>query len=289
MPGLSATRPPRPRRRAAPAVTRRRPSPLRRHRAAIGRGLALALGLSVFGGGAWAVATGRGAEAVDWAWNGVLATAGDIGFSVQEVVVLGRGVTDRSDLWAALGVERGFPIFAFDAAAARQRIMTLPWVRDVRIERRLPDALYLVLEERHPIALWQQDQVVRLIDSEGFPLTETGLDQYRHLPLVVGNGAAGEAASLLRHLITVPTIADRLEAAVRVGERRWDLHLAGRIVVRLPEYDMADALARLARLEAEEALFDRDILAVDLRLGDRVILQATPASADRALQPGENT
>jgi len=302
MPSLTAARshqpPQRPRRPRGSLVAdvpvraaegRRRPSLWRRYRQSIGRGAMLGITVGFVGGVSWSVMTGRAEEALDWSWLQVLDGTAAIGFSVQEVVVLGRGVTDRGDLWEALGVERGYPIFAFDAEAARLRIMTLPWVRDVAIERRLPDVLYLTLEERHPIALWQRDQRVHLIDTEGVPLTETGVDQYTHLPLVVGEGAAETAADLIRLLADVPAVANRLEAAVRVGDRRWDLRLTGGITVQLPEHDMGQALARLARLDAEDAIFDRDIVAIDLRLADRVVIQATPETADRAQLPEENT
>src|SRR3712207_7201936 len=49
--------------------------------------------------------------------------------------------------------------------------------------------------------------------------------------------------------------------------------------IRLPETDMGDALKHLAELEAKQPFLDRDIVAVDLRLPDRLVVQTTATAA----------
>ncbi len=63
------------------------------------------------------------------------------------------------------------------------------------------------------------------------------------------------------------------KAAIFVGERRWNLRLKDGLDIRLPEYDVGNALAALSKLDREEKLFSRDIVAVDMRLPDRLIVQ----------------
>jgi len=64
-----------------------------------------------------------------------------------------------------------------------------------------------------------------------------------------------------------------------VGERRWNLRLKNGIDVRLPESDVAPALERLVALDREKNLITRDIVAIDLRLADRVTVRLTDAAA----------
>ncbi|NNG04325.1 MAG: FtsQ-type POTRA domain-containing protein, partial [Inquilinus sp.] len=197
--------------------------------------------------------------------------------------------TGRDELLAALAIEPGSPILSFDPERAREAVVALRWVRNVVVERRFPDTLFLRIEERQPLALWQSEQKLRVIDGDGVVLAEDGLQAYGALPLVVGEAAPEYAAPFLASLGRVPAVADRVEAAILVSGRRWDLRLDSGIDVRLPEDGLDAALQRLSELEAKSGLFDRDILAIDLRLEDRLAVQVTPAANERRRLPGEDT
>jgi cell division protein FtsQ len=64
-----------------------------------------------------------------------------------------------------------------------------------------------------------------------------------------------------------------------VAERRWNLRLKNGVDVRLPETNVAPALDRLVALDREKKLLSRDIVAVDLRLPDRVSVRLSDAAA----------
>jgi len=74
-----------------------------------------------------------------------------------------------------------------------------------------------------------------------------------------------------------------------VAGRHWQLRLDNGVAVRLPEDDVGAALRRLAHAERAEGVFDRDIVAIDLRFDDRMIIQASPLAAERRRLPEENT
>src|SRR3546814_16676093 len=79
-----------------------------------------------------------------------------------------------------------------------------------------------------------------------------------------------------------PELRERVTAAVRVGGRRWNIQIEGRIDVRLPEADAAGAWAQLARIERQQGLLSRDVLIVDLRLPDRLVVRTDPDSGPLA-------
>jgi cell division protein FtsQ len=93
------------------------------------------------------------------------------------------------------------------------------------------------------------------------------------LPLVVGKGADVRARDFLALLDHYPQVRSATKAAVFVGERRWNLRLKDGLDIRLPENDVGNALATLSKLDKEERLFSRDIVAVDMRLPDRLVVQ----------------
>jgi cell division protein FtsQ len=204
----------------------------------------------------------RSAETGGWAARLQKSFARGIDLRVQQIVINGRSNTPEDQLRAALGVAVGDPILGFSVA----------------VERRLPGTLVVDLVERRPFAIWQKDRKFLLIDRNGEVVTNEAVEQFSNLPLVVGAGAPAHAAELLDALNKVPDIDDRVAAAVRVGERRWNLQLKNGIVVMLPEDHQDSALAKLHELEQTEALLDRPLVFVDLRLPDRLTIRPKPAS-----------
>ncbi len=207
-------------------------------------------------------------------------------FSVRDVVVEGRRHTDKKELFAALGVGANAPILGFDPAAAHEKVLELPWVANAVIERRLPDTVYVRLTERQPLARWQHDNKVSVIDREGHELPAAKPEQFAQLPLVVGHDAPAQAEDLLTTLKNFPEIERIMKAAVRVSERRWNLYLQPKLLVRLPEDNMSSALAHLVRLIHEQKILERDLAAVDLRLPDRLVFE--PNGAAPAKPTGES-
>lgn len=254
------------------------------------RGGAVALLLAAMAGAAaYVYQVGWVTAAVHRVQQALLEATAKAGFRVEEVLVTGRVQTDGPALLSALGVGRGDPIFALDPEAARRAIEALPWVRRVTVERRLPDSIRVRIEERRPMALWQHEQKLKLIDDVGSVLADRDLGAYAGLPLVVGADAPRHAPRFLAMLAAHPAVRQRVAAAVRVGGRRWDLRLSNGIAVRLPEEDVGGALQRLEMLAQRDRVFERDIIAIDLRLGDRLIIQTSPVASERRHLPEENT
>ena len=79
--------------------------------------------------------------------------------------------------------------------------------------------------------------------------------------------------------IAIRRSAAATKAAIFVGERRWNLRLKDGLDIRLPENDVGNALAALSKLDKEERLFSRDIVAVDMRLPDRLTVQLSDDAA----------
>ncbi len=242
------------------------------------------------GGAGWkAMETGWLKQRLEIAELRVFWATADAGLIVQEVLVRGRQITARDDLIAALDIHRGTPILAIDMEETRQRVESLGWIKSATIARRLPDTIYLQIEERQALALWQHKGRIVLIDREGAVIQRHKLDGFAALPLVVGEDAPANAAPLLDLLRTYPAVSGQVEAAVRVSGRRWNLRLRNGIDIRLPAEDVAAALDRLAEYQREHALFERDVIAVDLRMPDRLIVRVSGKAADRARAGGENT
>lgn len=244
---------------------------LRRQRRAIACGLA---GVALLAGGAALVRAVQPARSVsllrDW-------IAAGTSLPVRSIVVEGRSLTPEPRLREALGVSKGDKLLAVPLDAARARIERLTWVQHATLERRLPGTLVVQITERHPFALWQTGGKFVLIDRAGQVVAEADpAKDAAALPLVVGAGAPERAAALLDQLAALPALRARVAAAVRVGERRWNLRLNNGADVLLPEGAEAPAMARLMELHSAQALLDRPVQALDLRLPDRLVVRPLP-------------
>ena len=243
-----------------------------------------------------------GAAAAIWLWHAdyprlALAWAGQVagraqiaaGLKVEEVILWGRDHMPKEELSKALGIRRGEPILGVDLGAARGRLEAMGWIESARVARRLPDLLEVRILERTPLALWQRQGKLVLIGRGGAVITAKGLERFRELPIVVGKDASAHAWELLEVLGREPQLFRRIEAAVRVGGRRWNLRLQNGIEVRLPEGGEAEAWSRLAMLEKRHKILARQLVAIDMRLPDRLVVRLAPGSAARFRDPGEKT
>lgn len=219
----------------------------------------------------------------------IVAASAAFGLTVQDVLVEGRAETPRDDILAALALARGTPLLTVDPEAARARIEALPWVKTAVVERHLPDTIFVRLTERAPVALWQKDGKLALVDADGRVLTRDDLGRFRELPIVIGEDAPRAARSILGVLAAEPELYHRIEALTYVGARRWDVRLAGGIQIQLPESDPGRAWAKLADADRREQLLARDITAVDMRLPDRLVVRlANPPPETKPARKGKN-
>lgn len=228
--------------------------------------------LTVAGGGVWLWRAGYVAQASDAVRGGVADAAGAFGLSVDNVFLEGREYADKDEIMKALDVKRGAPLFGFDLFAAKARLEALPWVQSASVERRTPDTIYVRIVEREPFALWQHDGRVMLVDHSGMVLTDRNLERFANLMLLVGPEAPSHAQELFDTIAVEPDLAKRVTAAVRVGNRRWNVQLDDSIEVKLPEDGAAGAWTRLAQIERTQGILKRDLAAVDLRLPDRLVV-----------------
>jgi cell division protein FtsQ len=246
--------------------------------------------VAAFAGGLFELhRSGRLEPVVEWAADHALAFSAQVGLVVSDIEVEGRAMTERDAILRAVGATRGTPLLAVNPAQAKAQLEALPWVRSAAVERRLPDTLYIRLAERQPLALWQRQGKLVLIDRDGVVITGERLDRFPGLIVVVGDDAPRRAAALLDMLASQPDIAGRVVAAVLVGGRRWNLQLDNAVTVQLPEDKPEAAWARLAELEHGSRLLARDVQIVDMRLPDRLVVRVTPEPPKEPVKKGRTT
>jgi cell division protein FtsQ len=245
--------------------------------------------LATSAAGAWYVEhDGRLAAIAAQAQAQVAAVGAQLHLTVESVQVVGRNRADAQAILAALGVKRGTPILGIDLDAAKSRLQAVPWIRSASIERLLPDTLFVRIVERRPLALWQHGGKFDLIDQDGSVIANADVGAYPSLPQVVGEGAPAATPDLLDLLASEPALQRHVTASVRIGGRRWNIDFDNGIEVALPEDGAEDAWHRLAALDRSGRLLERDVLAVDMRLPDRLVLRLAPDVAKSLIRKSKS-
>jgi cell division protein FtsQ len=224
-----------------------------------------------------------------WVSEQRLALIGNMGLVVQEVSVVGRERTQSRAIMAALAVTRGESLVDFDPDAARKRIEALGWIEEASVMRRYPDEIFVRVQERRPFARWQMDKETVVIDRKGFVVSRRNNPEFAHLPKVVGNGANIRAAELFDMLAKQPALFTRLEYAMRVRDRRWNLGFGNGVKVMLPEEGTNVAWLSLNEMQQKRKILNKGVVSIDLRSSDRMYVRLREGDAEFLRTAGNET
>ena len=204
------------------------------------------------------------------------------GFGVERVTISGISRMYEREVLAAAGIDWRSSVPFLDVSAVREKLLRVPLIAQASVRKIYPNEIAITQVEREPAALWQKNGEISVIAADGTVIDAMRDDRYASLPLVVGEDANTKLPEYLALIAAAGPLAERIKAGTYVSGRRWTLKLDG-VDVRLPEADPAAALARLVRFEREAGLLEKDIIAVDLRMPDRLVVRLTEeAAATRA-------
>ena len=211
--------------------------------------------------------------------DGRNALANSAGFRITSITISGRKQLSQDEVLGIGGVNGRSSLLFLDAATVRDKLKANPWIAEATVLKFYPGQLQIDLVERTAFALWQQEGRLSVIAEDGAVLEPYVARRFMSLPLVVGKGAETRARDFLALLARYPQVHSVTKAAIFVGERRWNLRLKDGLDIRLPENDVGNALSALSKMDKEDKLFSRDIVAVDMRLPDRLTVQLSEDAA----------
>lgn len=179
-----------------------------------------------------------------------------------------------------------YQILRLDLKQLQANLKALPWVKKASVKRQLPHVLYVVLEERKPIALFKNNSNYYPIDEDGMIVHAKEDGNVEELIVIVGKGSVSKAPMLVKELEKYPQIKERVMGAKLIGERRWQLFiddLENGVIVDLPDAPLSQGLARLYIEDNQNGILDKQAKRIDLRLNDRAVI--VPLTSDSILRP----
>ncbi len=182
---------------------------------------------------------------------------------VQQINVYGNDRVTADQIADASGVAKGDNIYDLNLPEIKSEIEKFSWVEKATIERRLPSTINIYVEERTPKAVFFYNNKFTLIDESGNILDDLESLQEGYI-LVQGKGANFEFSSVLDDLYEIEEIYSNVESLTRLGKRRWDVKLKNGAIVKLPEANVAVAIAELKKLIQQNNVLSFQCM-IDLR------------------------
>jgi cell division protein FtsQ len=207
-----------------------------------------------------------------------------VGLGLDQVAIAGMGKLTEAEVLGAAGITPKLSLAFVDAAEMRDRLEQVPLIKSASVRKLYPNELVVTLVEREAYALWQHSGEVFVIAQDGTVIDLMQDTRFAHLPLVVGEDANLRTGDYLALLEAAGPLRSRIVAGTLVSGRRWTLKIDNGVDVRLPEVGAAAAMARLAKLDREQRILDKDVIAIDLRMGDRVVVRLTEEAMEARLE-----
>jgi len=220
--------------------------------------------------------------------GGLVALSLTVLFPVQRCTAEGETRYSADQFAGAMGIEETkMNLFSADTAALTEKVhAALPWVRVVRISRRLPGTLHLTVEERVPAFAQQQDKLWWLLTQEGRLLgTEQAMPE--GLMLITGAALLEPKAGRLaawKNAFTTPADIAALLACLRESSL-WPGITALRIsTAATPDAIYQDRIRiRFGTATPSGSAGQEAVLAENLRMAEEVVAQK---DAQNPLQRG---
>lgn len=216
---------------------------------------------------------------------------GSAGFTMRRVEINGANRVSRLDIYNVAFDQPSMAMPLVDLAATRERLLRFGWIKEARVSRRMPDTLVIDVVERRPVAIWQQNNRLSLIDAEGVVLEPVRIEAMPELPLVIGAEANRHLASLAGLLSAAPHLRPQVAGATWVGDRRWDIRFQTGETLTLPEGDdlAVRAIRRFAGMDQQTQLLGRGFVRFDMRDPARMVVRVTrqPGSSVPVLEQSD--
>jgi cell division protein FtsQ len=211
------------------------------------------------------------------------------GWGLEDITLEGRQKTQKEDILRTINLKRGDNILEIDLEELREKIKSLPWIKNVSISRSyFPNVLHISLQEKIVKSIWQYQNEFYPIDEDG-KIIETEYVPQKDLLLIVGEGAPENINQLTEIMETDKELFGRVKAANFISKRRWDLifdNIETGIIVKMPQENIEEAWQKLVKLNKTKGILKRKLTFIDLRLKNKVIVKISEDSASDAASSG---
>ncbi|VVS97438.1 cell division protein FtsQ/DivIB [Erythrobacter sp. EC-HK427] len=200
--------------------------------------------------------------------------ASNAGYKVQHIQPRGVERMNVQTVYERALGQQNLAMTHVDLQGLREELLELPWVRDARVSRQLPDTLVIDIIEREPHAVLARPDRLMLIDPTGVELEPISGEAASEYLRIEGPGAQDRVEDLTRLLDAAPALQSQITGAEWIGNRRWNLTFATDQRLALPEGEdrAAAALISFAQADGVHRLIGGQAASFDMRNAPRMYM-----------------
>ncbi len=188
------------------------------------------------------------------------------GFKIENVLITGTLNLSDNYIKDIVEIYNDGSIFNIDLSSIYNKIKENSWVKEVSIERVLPNIIKIKIIENQPIAIWQNKKDNKLIAANGHIIFHGNVNDFKNdFPIIKGKKSVENIFSILKILETNQNFSKNIWSLTFINERRWDLHFNQGLVVRLPSKDIKTAWQKIIKLHKNYNVLNLRLTEIDLR------------------------
>ena len=188
------------------------------------------------------------------------------GFKIENILITGTRNLSNNYIKDIIEIYKDGSIFNIDLSSIYNKIKQNSWVKEVSIERVLPNIIKIKIIENQPIAIWQNKTDNKLVTANGNIIFDGNVNDFKNdFPIIKGNKSKENISSILKILETNQNFYENIWSLTFINERRWDLHFNQGLVVRLPSKDIKKAWEKIIKLQKNYNVLNLRLTEIDLR------------------------
>tara|TARA_B110001452_G_C15137094_1_gene395975 strand:- start:35 stop:862 length:828 start_codon:yes stop_codon:yes gene_type:complete len=194
------------------------------------------------------------------------------GFTLQKIKIFGTKNISKKTIMEIVYAENESNIFNVNLSNIYNTLNNNDWVKDLYIERILPDTIKITIEEKQPIGIWQYEMSNKIITKNGEIIPTANLDKFKiDLPIIHGEHANQNANSIFEILNTNKLFAKNIWSLNYINKRRWNLHFNQGIIVLLPSKDVLEAWNKIIKLQKHYDILNLGLTELDFRNPHKIL------------------
>ena len=194
------------------------------------------------------------------------------GFTINNIQILGIKNIPKETVIKIVNNENKSNIFNVNLLNIYNNLKNNDWVKELYIERVLPNTIKISILEKEAIGIWQYEMSNKLITKNGEIISTANINKFKiDLPIIHGNDANKNANSILKILETNKVLTKNIWSLDYINNRRWNLHFKQGIIVLLPSEGVLRAWNEIIKLQKNYDVLNLGLTELDLRNPNKIL------------------
>ena len=194
------------------------------------------------------------------------------GFTINNIQILGIKNIPKETIIKIVNNENKSNILNVNLLNIYNNLRNNDWVKELYIERVLPNTIKIIIKEKEAIGIWQYEMSNKLITKNGEIISTANINKFKiDLPIIHGNDANKNANSILKILETNKVLTKNIWSLDYINNRRWNLHFKQGIIVLLPSEGVLRAWNEIIKLQKNYDVLNLGLTELDLRNPNKIL------------------